>query len=126
MLNGPPTNQSTQRRFEPSRGPANPPQPPPTARRRFVADQRAPRPASARSHDDARSSSPTFELWLTTEAKGGLASHGARRRGVPRAPRHIQAVRVSQAAPPYIRAAAEPREDPDPSRLGELLPCHMR
>jgi hypothetical protein len=45
---------------------------------------------------------------------------------VPRAPRRIQAVRVSQDAPPYIRDAAEPREDPNPSRLGELLPCHVR
>jgi hypothetical protein len=73
-----------------------------------------------------RASSPTFELWLTTKAKGGRAGRGPRRRGVPRAPRRIQAVRVSQDAPPYIRDAAEPREDPNPSRLGELLPCHVR
>jgi hypothetical protein len=115
VLIGPPANQSAQCRFEPSATQLTAAAVPPTARRRSVADQWAPRPASARPRDDTSASSPTFRLWLTPKGKGGRGGTGrAVAAAACLAPRRIQAAHVSQAAPPYIRAAAEPGGSPKP------------
>jgi hypothetical protein len=71
----------------------------------------------------ARASSPTFELWLTTKAKGGRAGRGPRRRGVPHPPRCIQAVRVSQATLPYLKPLPSPGGSPKPLPHQGNRPC---
>jgi hypothetical protein len=97
---------------------------PPTACRRSVTDQRAPRPASARPRDDASASSPTFSLWLTPKGKGGGGSAGreARRRGVPRAPAHPGRPCVPGCSALYKSRRRAQEGAPNPSRTGGAAP----
>jgi hypothetical protein len=66
---------------------------------------------------------PNLCLWLTPKGKGGDAGRKARRRGVPRPPWRILAIRVSRAAPPYLKPPPSPGGRPNPSCLrGETVP----
>jgi hypothetical protein len=61
--------------------------------------------------------------WLTTKAKGGRAGRGPRCRGVPRTPpAHPSHPCVPRRAP-LFKPPPRPRRAPNPSCLGELLPC---
>jgi hypothetical protein len=124
VLIGPPANQSAQRRFEPSAAQLTAAVVPPTTPRHSVADQRAPRPASARPRDDASASSPTFRLWLMPKGKGaggGERWPRRRRRGVPHAPAHPGRPCVP-AAPPYLSRRRARAGAPNPNRTGGTVP----
>jgi hypothetical protein len=121
MLSGPPTPFSTQHRFWPSRGPKTSP---------AVATYRAARVAGkwsphrvTRPHDDIAASSPTFVALADDQSqRRARRPRASPSRRAPHLPAHSSRPRVPQLVP-LFKPPPSLGGDPNPSRLGELLPC---
>jgi hypothetical protein len=113
MLNRPPTTNSTQRRFEPNRGPAN--------HRRSLHLPRTVAPSLA---SGPRTASPRAPLTpprhrlpralADAQSKSGAPAPGLAVAACTAPPWCIQVVRVSHVAPPYLKLPPSPGGSPKP------------
>jgi hypothetical protein len=113
MLNRPPTTHSTQRRFEPNAAQL-------TTAAAFTYRARPLRrwqAGPAPRHPGATLTPPRHHLpraLADAQSKSGAPAAGLAVAACPVPPRCIQAVRVSQAAPPYLKPPPSPGGSPKP------------
>jgi hypothetical protein len=123
MLSRPPTPLSTQQRFQPSRGPTTSPTVATYRARRPGRWQAGPAHRVTRYCDDVAVSSPTFVALADDQSqKWARWPRASPSRRVVRLPAHPSCPRVPRRAL-LLEPPPSPGEDPNPSRLGELLPC---